>query len=885
MRVSNRNLRLAIEEKSKAQRTREKRPAHGDVRERDQAAVRADAGRRIIERSVGLVRSTASLNRAVDVLEGLFAPAAKAKRVPLEARAKDQRTFRVLASGEMAGYSVEEIRRSLVADHPHLTRAYVEKAVRIEERPIDRFGSEPRFLVAAHLAHHFLGAEVGRTEDEAFASFLASNPSVAKVWPEFGPKDLPKLRRIYPFIPEWTGGIKMQADLSLARPYDNATSIREREKIDHLLRGLDELKKIPLHSPILDWVNELRDEEGALTGARYVDVSHALADKIPFLQSLIAYDGLRGKDIRFISKHYAAEPRVMDVMRRVFGAHVTEVPPRGTDLPIGEDADRVLEREAKEAILAAVEKEDGRPLLVHMGGVHIWHWLDALKRENPEVLIAGVSHTTSDGRDLIGEGGALSFPCELMSMALAKIEDERERFKHSLMMLLGKVEEELDRAIRARRFIVKGFGNIMGPAMAAALEAMGVDFAIHDIDPAARQRARDAGYEVIEDLRGEKDRSLVVLGCATGRAVTPEEIVQLEKPAIFLQVQTGRDAFPMSWVEAQSRDARRILERQFVTYIGHQPVFDYRIDRGKRKPKVAHTFIADGYVANLAFPRPNNTETSILTSLLIEESLRQSMWRLRRLAKGDEAQKGAHRLESLRISVTPDKPRRLISLFARSVEDVEMKPIAMRALESTSFRKRLRDEKDTPIMIETFGDVRGEKAPPLLGVRRRALAREIGRPRPGEYRDGLGRVMVEGRSTGGAWELAKPKTKTGRFAKEIVAHRFMEEESAFRAQWDGALDEKAMKELIALGIEERLIELDAKSAPTRIDRFLDELRPYQLDFVKNGADEIHRLILAACAKRRFFEISQREVGPVWSDGRANDLLAERLARKIPPPSR
>jgi hypothetical protein len=152
-------------------------------------------------------------------------------------------------------------------------------------------------------------------------------------------------------------------------------------------------------------------------------------------------------------------------------------------------------------------------------------------------------------------------------------------------------------------------------------------------------------------------------------------------------------------------------------------------------------------------------------------------------------------------------------------------------------------------------------------------------PAPGRYRDQLGRVMVTDASTRGAWQLAHPKTQTGRYAKAIVAHRFSEG----WAEWDGALDQKAMKELIRLGIEEGLIEMGPSGRAKDVSRFLDELRPFQLDVVLEGREELHRLQREAHSTREFFEIGSRwPSGQVWSDGIANDMLSRELRRGTPP---
>jgi hypothetical protein len=139
--------------------------------------------------------------------------------------------------------------------------------------------------------------------------------------------------------------------------------------------------------------------------------------------------------------------------------------------------------------------------------------------------------------------------------------------------------------------------------------------------------------------------------------------------------------------------------------------------------------------------------------------------------------------------------------------------------------------------------------------------------------------MTKRASTDGAWQAVPPSTKTGAWAHAIVSHQFEEKiGKKSSALYDGSLDDKAMRELIEIGKAEGLIEVDGEGGPVGIDRFLDALRPYQLDVVKEGADAIRNLIRQAKSDREFFEVSTGwPPGKTWSDGRANALLIEKLS--------
>lgn len=773
------------------------------------------------------------------------------KEISRRQQSQDRQLIKRMAATKMKAYSVEEIRRALAVDHPHLTKAYVDRVIAPKltlDRPVDRFGPEPHFLIAAKLAHHMLGAPEGQSEADALAGFLSRNPMVKHVWPELSLEDLEPLRKIYPFLPRWEGGIKSSRDLTLEHPYDNAASLETRVWLQSTLDALDELSKIPIYSSVLEKVNQVRDEEGKLADTRLVDVTHAFADKIPMLQSLIAYDGLRGSDIRCICKHYSGNERVRDVMARVFGV---EVEVASDDAEVASKAER--------AILDAVEGGDERKLFIHMGGVHRWHWVDQVAKDHPNVPIAGVSHTTSDGKDLL-EGPEVSIPLEMMSLSEAKQNDERERFRHSLRALVDRLGYALDSAIYNRRFLLKGYGRIMGPAMAEALKGMEVDLGVNDRDPARAEAAGAAGLEVVGGIEEEKSRSLLVIGAANGQAMTPEEIEQIERPAIFLQVQTGREAFPMDWVLDKSRGPDGLPRRQVVGYLGDQPMVEYTLDINGRD--ITHTFVGDGYVANLAFPRPAITEYSIFTSLLILESIRESNWRLDEIDQGRDRQRGTHLLETTSIDMTPGKPRRFVTMWPRDTRKLVTKPLERLAMEQPDLSALLERTQDDVVL---FRDATGKSAPPSEAI-----------PKPGAYVNGAGYRMLETPATDGAWQAARPQTTTGRYAHALVSHSFGEDGTSFT--YDGWIDDKGMAELIELGKKEKLIETDRKGRATNVDRFLDELRPYQLDFVQEGSRALRALQAEAGSDRVFFEVRHEwPIGRVWSDARANRRLAELIS--------
>jgi hypothetical protein len=149
-------------------------------------------------------------------------------------------------------------------------------------------------------------------------------------------------------------------------------------------------------------------------------------------------------------------------------------------------------------------------------------------------------------------------------------------------------------------------------------------------------------------------------------------------------------------------------------------------------------------------------------------------------------------------------------------------------------------------------------------------------PKPGQYRDGMGRLMSKERATPrAARELSPEATRTSRFAGAITSHEFVSGD----AGWDGMIDDKAMKRLVQLGVADGLIKTDRQGTPTNINAFKKELRPFQLEFVKDGADAMRKLQRSVGDQKEFFEVADKwPAGASWSVGEANDILAKLIKR-------
>ncbi len=576
-------------------------------------------------------------------------------------RATDRRRLLELARGPMASYSLTEIGRWLAAsgEEPRFTPPYVRSLAKTAGslgRPVDRYGEEPHFLFAAHLAFYLLGVPNGTTEAEALDGFVR-DPRIAALylWPDFEPEDLERLRTIYPFIPRWPEGRKTEDCLSLSTRFPE--TVRGRLYSD-LVREIRALAQIPMTDAVLEDLAAIRDERDLMRNARLVECTGIFADLVPRMELMLSADGLDGHDVHIVSKHYSTDPLVAQTVARVFGAKIEVV-----------EGDEELVAHTKAAIEHATEQgRDRAPLVAHIEGIKsFWGWLAEHQRRHPEVRMVGVSHTTSDGRDLLasleGTSGTAPLPVELMSLSPAKAKDERNRFKHTFGRLLYDVGDALNDTIFNRHFLVLGYGSIIGPAMCDALDAADVrDVVVYDPNPERRAAAREAGFQVIDTLDSEYDRSPFIISCAGTQTLGPEQLDRFTGHPTLLSLGSGRYEFAMDHLEEQARSPG--VTRREIGLLGHQPIVEYTLPSG-----TTFTALADGYVANLAYPRPTIPAYSVTTPLLVWEAIRQGIHHL------ENGRMGTHMFRTIDIDVS-DGGARWLTLYPREVET--MSPEAVR---------------------------------------------------------------------------------------------------------------------------------------------------------------------------------------------------------------
>lgn len=540
--------------------------------------------------------------------------------------------FRRMLSGP-SGYSVEEIRRLLLPDYPFLSRSFVESVVRpafadeLKRYAPERWGEEKNFHLATHLANFMLGLPAGTDEASAVAQFKADiRESVREYAPSFNEDDLRRLQLLYPFVPRWENGVKSEADFSLAwTSQPDSLDFSSWAVFQAVRDQLAAAASIPLVDPLLRAVSWLRAPPPLMRHATLNEVTGVFSDSIPRMYEHLRVDGLSGARVNICGKHYSAAPMAVDLLRRVFGAHVDVV--KGD----AEVAAWVVDSAKK-----AVAEAKG-PIIEHIEGVlGVSEQIAKLQAQHPDVPIIQISHTTSDSRDMVKNVGEKApHLVQLMGLSQSKEVDENERFRLTFTALIIDLTKALGAPLFEYAFAVMGYGKIIGPAAAAALDGLSIQNRLV-VDPSEERRMlakarRQPAAPTLAPLAGQ---AVVVMSGAGGRTVGREELAHFAgrgKPVVLVSLGSGRGEFDMEWIEEQARLASSATQGsplpapRIIGSLGREPIWEYniRVD-GKRLQLIIP---ANGYVANLAQLHPTPAPYAATTPLLILEAMRQGVFR------------------------------------------------------------------------------------------------------------------------------------------------------------------------------------------------------------------------------------------------------------------
>jgi hypothetical protein len=592
-------------------------------------------------------------------------------RVPSPAEAgRALAAFRSLFAEGEGRYTFEEMRRLLLEDFPFLTPAHVERTVRpqfdLESWSVRNWGPERSFLLACHGAHFLLGQKPGATEAQAWGEFQRSAAEPLTL------DDLRALQVIYPFVPRWEGGVKTDQDWSLDTELPPSSDPEKRDARHHwaaVKLALEQYASIHRVEPLLRSASRMRELRGLLGGdTRFIEVTGVFADGIPRLNEMWTQDGLAGDRALILGKNYSAAHWAVDVVRRVFGATVQVHP--------GNEA---IEQAAVAELRAAVDS-GAKNIVVHLEGIlGVWKEVDRLARAHPEVRIACVSHTTSDARDLLKTVGEdTSLLVVTMGLSSAKIEDELERFRATFTQMLLELSGDLRMPLQNFRHVVLGYGSIIGPAAVQAVvnsNAGRGNLRVFDRDPAQRERAEADGFRTVGAVREAAGQATVVLSCAgetTMREAEFKAFARKGEPGqlVLVSLGSGRREFDMPWLEKAAWDSHRrwpdvVDAPRIVGRHNAQPVVRYALrfeEHGTVKDLLVYA-VADGYVGNLAKLHPTPAPYAVTTPLLITESIREAVVRLR--MRGQRGIQALTSVEFQRVenAVTGGANQILVTLF------------------------------------------------------------------------------------------------------------------------------------------------------------------------------------------------------------------------------
>lgn len=538
--------------------------------------------------------------------------------------------------------SVEEIRRRLVRTRPHLTVQHVDSQLRAGvtelqhalERPVDRAGDEPNFLLAAKLAYMMLNAEAGTTYDELLTRFVTEEYEATVQWGRWGGllrEDITALQEAYDFVPRWPENGKTEVCPS----WDTAPP--------EIANKLSALKHVPNLSRVLEKHSDIREEEAprALEGTVQVSVELDLAGAYAYFHNLIYRQGANGGDIHPVWKYYPESDIAQELAERCFGIKGPKAVDEGD-----------LQSKTKQALIAALKQaqKSGKPLAVHVISVPgIWTWFSNELKKYPDVQVMGISHTTADAIEVRESG--LSFDriaLSMMAESQPKTHFERKMFAVSFRDLVGQIEREAGDAIgaiRDRHHLIMGIGGqVIGWALTRALQPQ-YDFSgcdprltkIAEEDRSAQIRKKELDEQKVkvwqpEDLSILADqRKLMIWNCTPKPVLTRDFLDNLSHDLVYGNLGSGQKDLDLLAQMSPSGDG--IAKRHSVGQFGTLPVFAYKIRQSSGRIRTVY-MLGDGKVLNFREMNPDPESHSAVLYMCKLESWAQARWALEHPSNG-----------------------------------------------------------------------------------------------------------------------------------------------------------------------------------------------------------------------------------------------------------
>lgn len=257
-------------------------------------------------------------------------------------------------------------------------------------------------------------------------------------------------------------------------------------------------------------------------------IIHLLRDSLPFFNALLSL-GTSKDDLYIIGIPYSSKEEVVEHLRESgFKVYNTR-----RDFYLTEFNDLV-----KKALTDACAHcaDSGKRLLIIEDGGYAVPLLHEAEFQDYVDLCFGAVEQTANGiwaDKKIEEAGRLSFP--VMNVAESRIKKERESplVGRAIFQNINRLLEGYGFSITSQKIGQIGFGTI-GEPLARQIMGDGASIAVYDLAEEKRDRARDAGFEVADNLENLFPNKTLIIGCTGQEIVGLDQLRSLNKSVFFV---------------------------------------------------------------------------------------------------------------------------------------------------------------------------------------------------------------------------------------------------------------------------------------------------------------------------------------------------------------
>jgi len=353
----------------------------------------------------------------------------------------------------------------------------------------------------------------------------------------------------------------------------------------------NELEVIRNRMPLLNYLATKLSKEFSdrpFAGINFLVVLHFLKDLIVFLEACEKF-GLESCRTHLFYKPYLYPHREETTsLLTAKGYHVYPI----------ENLEKVLDvLNTQDVNGHFVVIEDGRYIV------------PSLHERFPKLLektIGAVEQTTRGIRN-DKQIGDLKIP--ILNVAESKIKNEIEP-PYVADAVIRNLESLLSgEKLRGSRAAVLGYGTI-GEEIAKRLRGKGMTITIYDQDPLKRAKAREDGFEAVNELYNAVKDKLLIIGCSGETSIGREEILSLSHGTYLVSASSDQREIGLIELESLST-SKETLKNEKGKKIGTS----YTI-RGQNK--VIH-LIADGFPINFWYSEsmPNQVSDLILSLIYV----------------------------------------------------------------------------------------------------------------------------------------------------------------------------------------------------------------------------------------------------------------------------